>query len=181
MPVFTSAFLTRPKMGYLPSVQRVPRLVRHMIRSNGLNVVLRSDQGELNLKLTPAGAGTSVLPLPDSISSDAIGNVTMEWRDAIPDLLPLLEAVDCRNVEQYRDRNGVYLAAADNGGTLVALEWGELMPFASPIEIRKRRRSGALVITGNTSSKQALSLTVVLYRATRLYLRGANTSVVIAE
>lgn len=127
-----------------------------------------------SLTLTPAAGGAAtVLPAPDTVETDAAGNITFGFTDPLADHRSALAKLVCRNVEQHRNRAAAYLAVADPGGRLVLAEWADLLVWNATG--RPQSEVGALTLPSyRVTGVREEGFTLVLYRANALYARGTG-------
>ncbi|NJK43214.1 MAG: hypothetical protein HC933_02170 [Pleurocapsa sp. SU_196_0] len=127
------------------------------------------------ITLTPIPAAATIqLPMPESVTRDAVGNVTFEFSEYLSDLPSSLQTLCSRNVEQYRTRLGTFVCVSDTDGKLFTATWDEVDPFASASSARARSATGVLVLASDRFERRGMTVGVALYRCDRLYIRGTG-------
>lgn len=121
--------------------------------------------------VTPVAGGASItLPMPESIETDASGNVTFTFKDATSDLRAALASVLAGNVEQHRTRGATFIVIADSGAVQVDVAYAEVDAWTATTRAKTVR--GAITAPASRFARAEDTLTLVAYRADSVFTRG---------
>ena len=113
-----------------------------------------------------------VLPAPETMQQDEIGNVTFSWQRPKDDFRRTVAPLLSRNVQQQRTRNSQSLiVVADSGAQLVRVTWNERVVTGN---LGPREALGVITSPTLTLSLSQLQRTVVLYVCNFVHTRDGQ-------
>jgi hypothetical protein len=117
------------------------------------------------------------LPAPESVTTDATGNVTFNWSEYLMDLPSILEGICATRVEQFRSQAGTYIVLADPGLQSFIVGWEETRVFRTESETPtiSRQVLGVPMLVSKSIERRSNNISVVVYRADAAYARVAGT------
>jgi hypothetical protein len=117
------------------------------------------------------------LPAPESVATDAIGNVTFTWAEYLTDLPFMFEGICATRLEQFRTNANTFVCLADAGVQSFLVGWEELRVFQeeSQTPTISRQVLGVPVLVSKSIERRANGISCVVYRADAVYARVSGT------